>query len=126
MTSLVSTIECSPMPCRQASKALTADAGIVAGILVGQRMMTVGIVKSDGIFRMTFRGAALAHKEIVGPKHMMRFDGDTSVLQILRQVGASQADHLRCARLSADHVILGAPAQGYKPLHLIGKFPAQY
>ena len=113
------------MPRCQAGNALAADAGIVTGKLVGQRMMAIGIIKADGLLRMLFRVFALAHEKIVGPEHVMGFDGDTDVLQVLRHLSALQADRLRGAGLSADHVVLGPAAQCDEALGLVGELCAQ-
>src|SRR5262245_66436647 len=106
------------MPSRQARKELAADPGIVTGIEIGERMMAVGIVKADGTLRMLLRDLALAHEEIVGPEHVMRFDGEARIRHMLRHMGTAQTDRLRRSWLSADHVVLGAAAQGDEALCL--------
>ena len=89
-------------------------------------MIAFRLVERDGLFSMIERGACLAKKEVVGPKHMLRFDRKPRIALTLRKTSPSQRKFLRGGRLAADHVILRpAPKCREQPIivaNIVAKF----
>src|SRR5215471_14465953 len=113
------------MPRGKPGEAAAADAGIVPGVFVGQRVMDISIVQAHGFFCVDLSGSTFPHEEVTGPKHMMRLDGNARIAHQLCHFGASQAYCLGSARMPTDHVVLRAPAKGSKSLRLVAELVAQ-
>src|SRR6516225_6026097 len=93
------------MPRSEPRNALAANARIVTGILIRQRVVPVGVVQGNGLFGVLFGGSTL------GPEHVMRLDGNAWILHQLHHFGATQANRLSRTRMPADHVVLGSSSQ---------------
>src|SRR4051812_29108161 len=74
---------------------------------------------------MLMRCRWLAEKKIVCPEHMLGFDSEAAVADILRHARPLASQRLRLRRFAAEHIILRTTAERREELRLVVDLLAQ-
>src|SRR5918994_3118793 len=98
----------------------------MTGVLVRQIMIAVGVVEADGAFRMVLGRRGLPKEEIVCPEHVLGLDRETGIAVVLSHASPSAGQFLRRCRLTAEHVVLGSPAQRREQTRLVADLTAKF
>src|ERR1700751_6330439 len=105
------------------AKHSAADAGVMAGIRVGQVVVAFALVACHALFRVLMRGAEFAGEAERTPAKMMRLDEPVMVAHAFSQ--CQNARHIIASRshVAGDKVVLTPAAQRYEePAVVIASF----